>query len=214
MNINKLAAATAVLAVAAGAFFVGQVEGTTDVTLAKPALIAAGDVVVGNLDAAKFWAHQTDQDCVEQSARVMIGVLTGKAPTAMAIDTFAQQAGVYTPKEGSDGTMAAAIYAHYGVTANVFYQSTLAQVEGTLAAGGHVVAYVNGPTLWQSVGFTTAKGTTFTDLDHALVIDQIDETTGIMTLTDTGVPNGATEQVTIATFEKAWVGSAGVVIQK
>lgn len=166
---------------------------------------APTQTVVGNLAPATYWYHQTTTDCGEASSAVVIGALTGTAPTDSAILGYAAGAGLYNG--GTEIVNIPTILRHYGVTA-LAEQMTLPQLETALQFGDRVVAGVNAETLWATQGYKVIPGTT---LDHAVVVDQINETTGMVTLTDTGIPTGRTETISVATFVQAWGPGASVV---
>lgn len=193
--------------------------GSTAVTAAPAPVVAAPLSILGNTDAAKYWAYQQHEDCIEQSARVVIDQVTGKTVSATAIDTYAATlktptgAPFYQPTVGSAGAYAAALYAHYGVTATVGSYGTDSQLEFALNAGDHVVALVNGQTLWTAAGYKLKAPVDFTSLNHAVVVDEINIVDQTVTLTDTGAPHGATETVSLAAFNLAWgVGSNSEIL--
>lgn len=198
--------ALAISAVLTGAGLVAFAAGGAAGTAAN------ADVIVGNTHAAKYWFPQSAQDCAEGSAAVIIGVLTSHEPTEAAITAYAQSQGWYTPTGGTNAADIPNLYWWGGTVPSTAQATTLAGLEYALGHGSMVVALVNGETIWADLGFTTeVPGPT---ADHALVVDEINETKGTVTLTDTGnTKSGRLETVPLSVFGTAWATSGDAVVE-
>lgn len=202
MNIKRLAAVAAITA-------------TIGVTWAAPAN-ASSDKIVGSNAASSFWFAQTTGDCVEASFDLIYGTIHGTRMHEATVIAEAQKLNVLGPNPangsnwyGPDGI--AKLGAHYGV-AFTLGSHKISTIEADLAAGDHIIAQVNGETIWSAIPANlfpnpgAGMAWDFSDTttpDHALVVDSIDETAGTITLTDTGQGMGRLETVSLATFSKA-----------
>jgi hypothetical protein len=170
---------------------------------AQPVYATQAATTYGNpLAGAPWWFPQTQPDCVEATASILIAEKTGAQPVEATLDSQAQKLGIYTPGVGStDITHLGSLYGEYGVKVTVGSHS-LGTLENDLAAGRGVAAFVNGPTLWVADGF--AGNAPSNTPDHAVVVDAV--AGGFVTLTDTGIdiPMARTETVSLGVFKQAW----------
>lgn len=99
------------------------------------------------------------------------------------------------------------LLAHYGITGvitdvetadEVGVETRMEALKEYLADGRKIIAGVNAETIWDSEdGQRSAP-------DHALVVTGVDTKNEVVHLNDSGTPDGRDEQVSIATFMKAW----------
>lgn len=161
---------------------------------------AASDKIVGNADGAAFVYTQSGGYCEEGAANIVYGELRGSRMHEATIVAEATKLGVYIPAAGgSDWYGLPKLLSHYGIKSTEGTH-TLKTVEADLAAGDRVIAAVNGETLWAAAGYSFLN-TDFTSPDHAVVLDEVDETTGRVLVSDTGA--GASYVVTTAAWNKA-----------
>jgi hypothetical protein len=155
--------------------------------------------------AARYWQKQHDSDCAEMAVADVVGEITGHEPTEQQIDAVAEN----TPSAGLPGPIwhhggvGTAMYdvprllAHYGIQSAVVNTSSSA-LEQDLAEGHKVLAFVNGGWLHNSPPDGHDPPT------HMVVVIGIDTKNGVVHLNDSGAANGRDEQISIATFERAW----------
>lgn len=165
---------------------------------------------VGNLAPAAHWQLQTAEDCAEMSAAAIIGTLTGHTPSEAEITAAAGLIGGYDPAVGTEMSTLTPLFMSYGLVAAVEPSLTWGQVTTLLQHGYRLQAVVNGQTLWHDSGLRTDIAPT-TVMDHAVVLDSIDQTRGLVHLTDSALKGGADEVVTSAQFASAWQGTVVVV---
>lgn len=151
---------------------------------------------------ALYWYLQTGPTCVEGSANVAIGALTGHRLHATTIDDYATNHGIYLPGIGSYWSRLPELLAHYGRHATSGTHS-LAYLEAALRGGKAAIVAVNGETLWNAEGWTA--NVPGPDADHALNVDSIAD--GRVWMTDTGIMGGAHVSVSLGVFRKAWATS-------
>jgi hypothetical protein len=199
------------------------------VTLAGPAAATpAPQVNTGTMygdptEAAKYWHVQHYDDCALMSVADVVGQLTGDTPTEEEIIKLAETTPSKThpgsiyikPDNPSDATTGmgtspqdeVVLLAQYGITGVITdtatadetgVQTGLEALEQYLAEGRKIIAGVNAETIWDSPEGRRRKA------DHALVVTGIDTVNGIVHLNDSGTSHGRDEQVSIATFMKAW----------
>lgn len=175
---------------------------------AMPANAGTHDVVVGSNSASKFWFLQTTGDCEEASFDYVYGTIKGHRMKESTIDAEAQRLGVLNanPALGSYWLLLPKLSKHYGITMTLGVHST-ATLEAYLKAGKHVIATVDVERIWNASSAFLAAYPPQPDsgrIDHALVVDSIDETTTMVTLTDGSVKTGRLETVSLSTFRSAW----------
>lgn len=198
--------------IAAGAIAVATL------TVATPVNAATVDVIVGSNGGAKYWFTQTSGDCEEAAFDTIYGDVHGYRLHEASVEVAAEKLGVLAVPSsagsnwfGPDGLVKLA--AHYGIKMTVGAHTTQT-LEKYLAAGDHVMAMVNGETIWAndptfppppagSAWDFTDRG----DPDHAVVVDSIDETTGKVTITDSANPKQSIETVSLTAFRAAWAVS-------
>jgi hypothetical protein len=199
------------------------------VTLAGPAAatpvkqLDTGTMYGDPTAAAKFWRVQHYDDCALMSVADVVGQLTGHMPTEQEIIELAQNTPSKThpgsiyikpenPSDATDGMGTSpedevVLLAHYGLTGVITDSATadktgmatgLEALKAYLADGRKIIAGVNAETIWNSADGQRKRA------DHALVVTGIDAKNGIVHLNDSGTPDGRDEQVSIATFMKAW----------
>lgn len=180
---------------------------TIGITWAAPANAAATpDKIVGDNSAAAYWFPQSGFDCEEAAFDVIYGDIKGSRMHETTVDNEAIKLGVYDPKLGSMWWGGIdKLSAHYGIKMTTGNHK-IATVETALAAGKHVMAFVDSAWIWNSQPSFLAKylpeeydGAP----DHILVVDSINLTKHTVTLTDTGPSSGALETVSIDDFSAA-----------
>ncbi|MGE2726650.1 hypothetical protein [Mycolicibacterium pulveris] len=184
--------------------------------------IAAAQVYGDPVGAADYWVQQNLDDCSLMATADVVGQLTGHQPTEQEIVHLAtitpsahHDGPVYLPPpdpddldsgRGTDSRDLPLLLAHYGIQSvytdddvadDVGVPTGLASLAGALAAGHKVIAGVNAETIWDIDGDRSVG-------NHDLVVTAIDTDAGVVHLNDSGTEDGADEQVSIATFERAW----------
>jgi predicted double-glycine peptidase len=157
--------------------------------------------------AAPFWHFQIAQyACGELAVADVIGQITGHEPSEEEITTAAEHtpsdrhAGpIYTPSSRTSNDDLVVLLAHYGIQAGAFH-SNLDLIEQDLDHGRKVIVGVNDKTLWGESGNRGPE-------NHFVVVTGIDTNANVVHVNDSGTMSGRDEQVSIATFEAAWVVS-------
>lgn len=187
--------------------------------------IAAATVYGDPVDAAQYWVQQNLDDCSLMATADVVGQLTGRQPSEPEIVHLAgvtpsahHDGPVYLPPSdpddpdsgrGTDSRDLPILLAHYGIH-SVYTDDEVADEVGVptgltslaiaLAAGHKVIAGVNAETIWDIDGDRSIG-------NHDLVVTAVDTDAGVVHLNDSGTEDGADEQVSIATFERAWQAS-------
>ncbi|WP_422746196.1 hypothetical protein ACN27E_01085 [Mycobacterium sp. WMMD1722] len=201
--------------------------GATAVGLAGSAAAADSGALYGDpAGAAQYWAQQTEGDCVLMAVADVVGQVTGDMPTeAEIIATAASTPSeshpgmIYTPDDsgdpnagaGTNGGDVPALLRVYGIDSdytdadrggkNGNIDSGLDALQDYLGQGRKVIAIVDAWTIWGEQDQSDGS-------NHGLVVTGVDTGSGIVHLNDSGVENGADEQVSIDTFVKAWQSAA------
>jgi Peptidase_C39 like family len=212
----KRAAATRVAAVAA-ASLVGLAVAAG---LAGPAQAAAGSTASTSHQAgsygdpaaaAPYWGLQHFSDCGEMAVADVVGQITGDEPTEKQITTVAENTpsvsrsgSVWQPKGSTKNGDLPVLLAHYGIHA-VEVHTTTGDLEQDLAQGHQVIVGLNNQILWNGSGNRTKE-------NHFVVVTGVDAQAGVVHLNDSGTKNGRDEQVSLATFQKAWATSNNVAV--
>jgi hypothetical protein len=204
---------------------VAAVMAATSLGLAGAAHAAVDDSLglYGDPDAAAaFWQQQTTGDCVLMATADVVGQITGTQPSEQDIIALASSTPspshdgmIYTPGDdpndpdggsGTNGADVPTLLAHYGIPSDYTdsdrggkdgnIASGMSALEDYLGQGRKVIAMVNAEIIW---GQDSTGGS-----DHGLVVTGVDTANGIVHLNDSGPDDGANEQVSIETFQKAW----------
>lgn len=188
----------------------------------------AGDDMSGDPGAAaQYWGHQHYDDCALMSVADVVGELTGTKPpedevVALATSTAnGKNTGtIYTlPSDAGDGSVPRRdqlpvirdlpiLLSHYGVE-SVYTNDAIAAdgglatgmngLQAVLGEGKKVIASLNGETIWNKPGDRSIH-------DHDVVVTGLDKSTGMVHLNDSAAA-GPDTQVSVETFESAWVTS-------
>ena len=176
---------------------------------------------------AKYWHAQSLEDnCGLMSVADIVGETTGQEPTEEQILTLAEHTPsvvnpgtqIYAPRNdpshtnGNGGVSMGDLVVlldHYGIKSTMSDddhpdQTGMPAVQGYLGAGRKVIAYVNSAVVWN----TSDQRST---ADHFLVVTGVDTNTDIVHLNDPGADH-ADEQVSTATFKKAWQTSGDSIV--
>jgi len=156
--------------------------------------------------AAPYWRYQHQQDCGLMAVADVVGQLTGREPSQIGMELR----GIFTKSESHrgdvyhfDGTspqdMVLLLQKH-GIPSDLTTGNSMGGLERDLAGGHKVIAALNAETIWN---YPPGNGDR-TRPDHAVVVTGVDTGTNIVHLNDSGTPDGRDEQVSIATFVKAW----------
>jgi hypothetical protein len=163
---------------------------------------------------------QSEGDCGLMTVAVLVGEMTGNEPSepkilavaehTPSVDPGSKGQPIYTPApdaqhpNDSSGTALAdmvVLLAHYGIQGHLI-TGTGKDLEKDLSEGRGVIAAVN---------FDVLEGTAWahdtTHANHAVVVTEIDTTTGAVHLNNTGIETGRDEQVPLDRFAKAWKAS-------
>lgn len=169
--------------------------------------------------AAQYWSEQNYDDCAIMASAHVVGILTGEVPDEEDIIAVAgstpsddHPGSIYVVRDDGDldhgGTSAEdlpILLAHYGIDAT--YTDTDTAADGGLQTGlpalesyldnsQAVIAIVNANTIWQLPDDGNGS--------HALVVTGVDTANNVVHLNDSGIDNGADEQVSVAAFQSAW----------
>ena len=230
MTINF---AAAVRATAIAALIGGAALGLAGTAAATPSEAPAvhGTLYGDPTGAVQYWSEQNLDDCALMSTADVIGQLTGTLPGEDEIIQVASQTAstqhpgsiYFTPANlddpntgnGTDGEDVPVLLAQYGIDADYTAadvaadgggpQTGMAALEKYLGNGQRVIAYVNAETIWGEDGHPDSS-------DHALVVTGVDTAQGIVHLNDSGTPDGADEQVSIAIFQQAWAAGDDAMV--
>jgi hypothetical protein len=161
--------------------------------------------------AAPYWRHQTSSDCGEMSVADVVGQVTGHEPTEQQITAMAgntpstvHSGSIWAPGKYTANGDLAVLLARYGIGA-VASQSSIQQLEQDLADGQKAIVGLNAETIWNKPGDHTKE-------DHFVVVTGVDTRAGVVHLNDSGIPDGQDEQVSVATFQKAWATSHNFIV--
>ena len=194
--------------------------GILAVGLGSAATAQAADGLYGDPGwGAAYWTEQSYDDCAIMAAAHVIGMVTGDMPGE---DDIVAVAGsipstvrtghpIYTPDnddEDNSGTNrldVPVLLAHYGIKS--YYtdvdiadagglKTGMPALERYLANDHAAVAIVNANTIWG----IPEEG----EGSHALIVTGVDTVNGIVHLNDSGIDDGADEQVSIDTFQSTW----------
>ncbi|MBY0441284.1 MAG: hypothetical protein K2Q25_03995 [Mycobacteriaceae bacterium] len=174
--------------------------------------------------SAVFWQPQSlKDDCALLAVADVVGELTGREPTEQEMITLAKgtpseirPGPIYVPpsepgdpnqpKGGTGVEMVdeTVLLKQYGITSEVIDQvhpdatglNGLAAIQNYLAAHRHIIAWLNSATIWNSTAQRARA-------DHFVVVTGLDTINQLVHLNDSALDH-PDEQVSIATFSKAW----------
>lgn len=176
--------------------------------------------------ALDYWEQQTESDCGLMATRMVVGEITGSAPTEREIIDLAAKTPsdcdpgepVYDesidPSDGGLGhgtctTDLLLLLKHYGIKADYTNDDTAAKggpatgmdaLADYLGDGRQAIVCVNSNTIWDTDGDRTGCG-------HLVTVAAIDYDNDAVYLGDSGGDDTKGEHVTTDVFESAW--SAG-----
>jgi Peptidase_C39 like family len=164
--------------------------------------------------AAPYWRYQHGEDCGLMAAADVVGQLTGKEPSEVAVVLR----GVFTKSEVHhggiyrfDGTSPedlVVLLQKYDIQSDLTTGNTMQTLEQDLAGGHKVIAGLNAETIWN---YPPGQGQR-TNADHAVVVTGVDTRSDIVHLNDSGTPNGRDEQIPMDTFTQAWATGNNLLI--
>lgn len=172
--------------------------------------------------SAQYWRVQSAENCVLQSAAMIVGQLTGTTPEeaeiagkAMALDSVVDPTrkmylGLDTNDRVADRDAIALLDREYGIKATM---TTYDKTEGNLALRALAAALddntkavsvgVQGATIWNAVEGEPLPG--ISSADHQVVVTGIDFTERVVYLNDSGFPEqGKKMKVPLDAFMRAW----------
>lgn len=172
--------------------------------------------------SAQYWRAQSAENCVLQSAAMIVGQLTGTTPEeaeiadkAMALDSVVDPTrkmylGLDTKDRVADKDAIALLDREYGIKATM---TTYDKTEGNLALRALAAALddntkavsvgVQGATIWNAVEGEPLPG--ISSADHQVVVTGIDFTERVVYLNDSGFPEqGKKMKVPLDAFMRAW----------
>jgi uncharacterized protein YvpB len=164
--------------------------------------------------AAPYWRYQHGQDCGLMSAADVVGQLTGKEPSEVAIvlrAALTKSGGHHGELYFFDGTSPedlVVLLQQYGIQSDLTTGNTMQTLEQDLAGGHKVIAGLNAETIWN---YPPGQGQR-TNADHAVVVTGVDTRANIVHLNDSGTPNGRDEQIPMDTFTQAWATGNNLLI--
>lgn len=163
------------------------------------------DVVDGNpSEFQQHWFYQ-EQDglCGPSSAAEIVSEYTGldiKDP--QVLEQRAEELGLFAngdPSQGMTLDNLQTLLDDQGVPCHT-EQSDMSGLEDKLNNGYPVIAFVDAEKIW-------GTGDDGGQPDHVVVVAGVDETKGVVYLSDPGNPNGNMEEVPIDQFDAAWATS-------
>ena len=162
--------------------------------------------------AAPFWRYQAgSEDCAEMAIADVVGQITGTEPIEAAVDdvggkipSVVHPGPIFRSGLPTDNADLPVLLKHYGITSTGTH-TTMATLMETLDAGHKIIAAVNDHALRSEPGPSTQE-------DHFVVVTGIDTVDGIVHVNDSSSRSGSDEQVTLATFEKAWGTSSNFAV--
>jgi hypothetical protein len=153
--------------------------------------------------AGAYWRQQHASDCGEMAVADVVGELTGRQPNEGQITALAEgtpstvKAGPIWQSPGNTNIRDLPVLLwHYWITADNVQIST-AGLEQALVDKRKVIAIVNAETIQDRPGRRDSA-------NHFVVVTGVDTKAGVVHLNDSGVETGRDEQVSLATFERAW----------
>jgi hypothetical protein len=214
VNRRRISLIASTARAAAAATFVGLAAlSGTSVVLTAPAVAEPTGLYGDPAKAAQYWAQQSfGNNCVLMSVASVVGQITGQMPTEQQIIDVAKNTPsvaehgkpVYgdTEGDGADTRDISVLLAHYGIHATTSDEAqgdaALTALEAALGSRHAVLVPVSSGTIW--------NGDKPKDGDHEVVVIGVDASNGKAHLNDSGAEDGRDEQVSIATFMKAWGG--------
>jgi hypothetical protein len=183
----------------------GDTPSTTDGS------VVDGQLVGDPADAAENWFEQAANGfCVSASVAQIVAEYTGIAfVDEQDFVALANELHLFTV--GPDGVPsmtqegALRLLEAAGVPADLVYANTTS-VEGYLAEGRGVMAFVDSGELWY--GEDVEDDT----VDHAVLVTGVDTERGVVYLSDPGDPNGKAREYPLALFEDAWADGGGQAV--
>ena len=172
---------------------------------------------------APYWHSQNGiGDCVEQSARLAMDSIAHKGVVSPEhIDATAKRLGILASNgQGSNWDASiVTLYAHYGFKATAPRSTSIKTVEHDLSVGDAVQVGIYGGYIWDGMPDPGHPGYVMGDpapvsFDHAVDVESINKTTGMVTLGD--LATSVNETVPMAQFLKAWSvsGYSAVVVSR
>lgn len=169
--------------------------------------------LVGNPEAmAEQWSLQGfNGACGPASIAQLLRLYTGEDIGRLEVIEATDTAGLLT--RGEDGVPGMFIddidtmLDSYGLEADVFTNSTIADLEGYLADGHGVLVSVDADEYWTPLLGEGERG-----INHVVLVTGIDREAGIVYLNDTGTPDGAALEVPLEHFENAWEDGENTMI--
>lgn len=165
--------------------------------------------VYGETEDQYYQFQEVNGLCGPTSAAIIISEQLGEEVAFEDVSQTAVDLGLmYEMEDGTyNGTFAQGmvdIFDAYGVDTTVEY-GDLSMLEGFLADGRDVMVALDASEIWGS-GEDTPWA------NHYLVVTQVDEERGVVTLNDPGQAGGASFEVPLETFVDAWADGSNQMI--
>jgi hypothetical protein len=162
--------------------------------------------------AAPFWRYQDQsEDCAEMAVADVVGQIKGILPTedesdatAGTVPSVVHPGSVYRFGIPTDNADLPVLLKHYGIGSTGAHTTIAALIE-TLDAGRKVIAAVNDHALRSEPGPDSKE-------NHFVVVTGIDTAANVVHVNDSSSHAGRDEQVSLATFEKAWGTSSNFAV--
>jgi LysM repeat protein len=151
--------------------------------------------------AVSYWFAQRGSDCVPASVTQVLGEALGhRVPESDVLQRMATLGmELPTSTQGVPFADAERLLDSFGISSHQEHNVTLTRLEGYLDQGRSVILGVDANPIWHY-----QDGQSQGEAPHAVMITSIDESTGTVTLSDTGTPNGNEEHVPLNVFMYAW----------
>ncbi|WP_231989587.1 LysM peptidoglycan-binding domain-containing protein [Mycobacterium sp. 852002-51057_SCH5723018] len=151
--------------------------------------------------AVTYWFAQHGSDCVPASVTQVLSEAVGhRVPESEVLQRMTTLGmDLPTSTQGVPFADAERLLDSFGISSHEEHHVTLARLEGYLDQGRSVILGVDANPIWHY-----QDGESQGPAPHAVMITSIDESTGTVTLSDTGNPHGNEEHVPLNVFMYAW----------
>ncbi len=154
--------------------------------------------------AARYWREQSTSDCGEMAVADVVGEITGRQPSEQEVVSLAESTSsaagpgpIWKGRGFTDIRDLPILLSHYGIASDNI-QTDIDGLEHKLGAGHRVIAIVNAEVIWNRPGKRDFG-------NHFVVVTGIDTGSEVVHLNDSATRTGRDEQVSLETFERAWV---------
>jgi hypothetical protein len=161
--------------------------------------------------AAQDWFLQKGEGyCLPASLTEVLSEVTGQPiPDESVVDARLTELGMPPGPDGLPLCDGVALLQSFGVNAHI-ESGNISDLEHYLDQGRGIVLAVNADDIWY--GHNDPSDNLTDTANHALIVTAIDDTRGVVVLSDPGNPAGNEETVPLAEFEQAWAASGNEML--